>query len=125
VDFPNSIGGMELYVATLSAELQKHDISCVVVVPETDGKAAASSHRNVRVEHINAENFGEWLTAERPDVYHQHDWSLNCSLSHLRAAKELGIPTITTLHLAKVAASILGRGLFVSSSLATGAIRLK
>jgi glycosyltransferase involved in cell wall biosynthesis len=100
--FPNSIGGMEMYVATLSAELQKHNISCVVVVPETDGKAATSSHRNVRVEHINAEKFGEWLTAERPNVYHQHDWSLDCGLSRLRAAKELGIRTITTLHLAKV-----------------------
>jgi glycosyltransferase involved in cell wall biosynthesis len=100
--FPKSVGGMELYVASLSAELQKHNISCVVVVPKTDGNAATSSHRNVRVEHINAEKFGEWLTAEQPDVYHQHDWSPDWGLSHLRVAKALGIPTITTLHLAKI-----------------------
>jgi len=119
--FPTSVGGMEWYVATLSEELQKLNISCVVVVPEMNGKAATSSHRNVRVEHINTEKFGEWLTAERPDVYHQHDWSLNCGLSHLRAAKELGIPTITTLHLAKVVCR-LGTMMYESKSQCDGRI---
>jgi glycosyltransferase involved in cell wall biosynthesis len=115
---PTSIGGTEIYVAGLADELQKLGIECVVAVPARDGKAASSTYRNIRVEHypgewleapsqsilasVCADGFRNLLSSERPDVYHQHDWSLNCGITHLRAAKELGIPTFITIHLAKL-----------------------
>jgi glycosyltransferase involved in cell wall biosynthesis len=115
---PHSIGGTEVYVSALASELQKIDIECLVAVPSVHGRAAESIYRGVRVVHyqcpvrtapaesilasVNADAFQALLASEQPDVYHQHDWTLNCGLSHLRAAKQLGIPTIITLHLAKL-----------------------
>jgi glycosyltransferase involved in cell wall biosynthesis len=111
------MGGTEVYVAGLADELHKLGVECVIAVPATDGKAATSTYRNLRVFHypgprlddpsqsildsVSADGFRDWLSSERPDVYHQHDWSLNCGLTHLQAAKGLGIATFMTVHLAK------------------------
>jgi glycosyltransferase involved in cell wall biosynthesis len=115
---PTSIGGTEVYVAGLAEELQTLGIECVVAVPSTDGKATTSTYRNIRTFHYpgpwldaptqsfldsaSADGFRDWLSSERPDVYHQHDWSPNCGLTHLQAAKGLGIPTFITIHLPKL-----------------------
>lgn len=116
--FPYTIGGTEVYVATLTHELQKLAIECVITVPSLDCQAMTSTYRGVRVVRyrgpvrnspsegilasVNADIFREFLASERPDLYHQHDWSLNCGLTHLQAAKRLGIPTIITLHLPRL-----------------------
>jgi glycosyltransferase involved in cell wall biosynthesis len=116
--FPHSIGGTEVYVATLCHELQKLDVECLVATPSVDGKAITSNHGGVRVVHYPgplrispsesilatapADALSELLASEQPDVYHQHDWSLNCGLTHLQAARRLRIPTIITLHLPKL-----------------------
>lgn len=116
--FPHSIGGTEVYVAALGHELQKLDVECLVATPSVDGEAATSTYRGVRVVHypgpirhspsegilasVPAGAFKELLASERPHLYHQHDWSLNCGLTHLRAARQLGIPSLITLHLAKL-----------------------
>ena len=115
---PDSIGGTEVYVAGLAEELQTLGIECVVAVPGKNDKFTTSSYRNIRTvqyptpqgqeepqdilasKPVNA--FNDWLSSERPDIYHQHDWSLNCGLPHLTAAKEMGIPAFMTVHLAKL-----------------------
>lgn len=115
---PTSMGGTEVYVSGLAEELRHLGIDCVIAAPSADGKARTSKYRNTRIFHYpgpwedaptrsvldcsNADLFRDWLSSERPDVYHQHDWSPNCGLTHLRAAKGLGIPTFLTVHLAKL-----------------------
>lgn len=115
---PESIGGTEVYVAGLAEELQKLGVECVVAVPAKDGIATTSIYRNIRtvrypgplqylssegiMASLPADGFRDWLSSEQPDIYHQHDWTLNCGLNHLRAATQLGITTIITLHLAKL-----------------------
>jgi len=109
---------MEVYVASLIDALRKLDVECMVAVPSTDGEAATSVYRGVKVVYypgpvrsspsesilasVNADAFREMLASERPDVYHQHDWSLNCGLTHLQASRQLGIPSIITIHLPKL-----------------------
>jgi glycosyltransferase involved in cell wall biosynthesis len=115
---PTAMGGTEVYVSGLAEELRMMGIECVIAAPSADGKAKTSKYRNTRIFHYpgpwedaptrsvldcsNADLFRDWLSSERPDVYHQHDWSPNCGLAHLRAAKGLGIPTFITVHLAKL-----------------------
>ena len=116
---PILIGGTEVYVAGLAEELKKLGVECVVAVPGKEDKLVTFKYRNIRTVHYPtpllpesplrdvlasspADSFRELLALERPDVYHQHDWSLKCGLNHLRAAKELGIPTLFTMHLAKL-----------------------
>ena len=112
------MGGTEVYVSGLAEELLLMGIECVIAAPSADGKATTSTYRNTRVFYYpgpwqdaptrsvldsgNADRFRDWLSSERPDVYHQHDWSPNCGLTHLQAAKGLGIPTFMTVHLAKL-----------------------
>ena len=115
---PTSMGGTEVYVSGLAEELRLLGIECVIAAPSTDGKATTSTYRSTPIFYYpgpwqdaptrsvldsgNADRFRDWLSSERPDVYHQHDWSPNCGLTHLRAAKGLGIPTFMTVHLAKL-----------------------
>ncbi len=112
------MGGTEVYVAGLAQELQTLGIECVIAAPSPDGRANTSSYRNIRTvyypgpwlddptqsvsDSAPADGLRDWLASERPDIYHQHDWSLNCGLTHLQAAKGLGIPTFMTVHLAKL-----------------------
>jgi len=116
--FPYSVGGTEVYVAGLADELGKLNVECVIATPSLTGKDATSAYRNVRVVYYPApakptsaygilasgpaDAFQEWLASEGADIYHQHDWSFDCGLTTLQAAKKLRIPTIMTLHLAKV-----------------------
>ena len=115
---PTSMGGTEVYVSGLAEELRVSGIECVIAAPSPDGRASTSTYRNTRIFYYpgpwqdaptlsvldcsNADQFRDWLSSERPDVYHQHDWSPNCGLTHLQAAKGLGIPTFITIHLAKL-----------------------
>ncbi len=39
-----------------------------------------------------------WITAEKPDVIHIHNWHYGASPSVIRAAKRRGIPVVHTLH---------------------------
>lgn len=116
---PESIGGTEVYVAGLAEELQSQGVECVVVLPGKDDIPVTSTYRNIRTIRYPSRQppgpprdvlasapadgaFRELLAREQPDIYHQHDWSVNCGLNHLRVAKELHIPTLFTVHLPKL-----------------------
>ena len=116
---PEFIGGTEVYVAGLAEELQKLGVECVVALPGKVDTPVSSTYRNIRtirypsrqpqgplrdvLASAPAESvFRELLAREQPDIYHQHDWSVHCGLDHLRAAKEMDIPTLFTVHLPKL-----------------------
>lgn len=112
------MGGTEIYVAGLAEELQKLGIDCVVAVPSSQTEMVTSSYRNIRtirypsppvdspiqdvLASVPADGFRDVLKIERPDVYHQHDWSPHCGLTNLQAAKALGITVFITIHLPKL-----------------------
>ena len=113
---PESIGGTEIFVHTLSAQLDKLGVDCAIMTPSMDGKTSVSSYSGIRVVRFPAmtvkdrtrygilasqhsEAFTRLLEAESPDIYNQHEWSQNLGFSAFRAAKALKIPTIFTIHM--------------------------
>jgi glycosyltransferase involved in cell wall biosynthesis len=118
--FPDSIGGTEVYVDSLATELQGHGVECVVAAPRSKADALHYLHNGVEVfrypspehwrrretqgkvphQHFNV--FEAWLRTQKADAYHQHSWTTGCGLWHLNAAKQLGLKTIVTVHVAGI-----------------------
>jgi len=113
---PESIGGTEIFVHTLSAQLDKLGVDCAIMTPSMDGKTSVSSYSGIRVVRFPAmtvkdttrygilasqhsDAFTRLLEAESPDIYNQHEWSQNLGFSAFRVAKALKIPTIFTIHM--------------------------
>ena len=48
--------------------------------------------------HLRFGEFQDRLAAHRGAIYHQHSWSRGCGPHHLRAARELGLRTVLTVH---------------------------
>ncbi len=103
--FPESLGGTEVYVETLTRSLGKLGLESMVVAPSATGLERETSHRGVPVflysavgERAGSQRMGEWIGARGAAVYHQHSWTSGCGLQHLRTAKEMGLKTVTTVH---------------------------
>lgn len=114
--FPESTGGTEVYVAALAKELKRlgHDVeigTATHTLPEgPDQYAGIPVYRwNVSGGHDwrairglvpprGFERFLDWLSRGRFDVYHQHAWTMNCYIHHLRAAQRLGLRCFLTIH---------------------------
>lgn len=122
---PESIGGTETYVAGLSAELASLGVE-VGITAATEGgvernyvldgtnvfRYPVPSERTLpqllgEQPHSRFAQFKRWLTEQQPQVYHQHSWTYGCGLHHLRAARDVGIPSVLTVH---VAAPVCLRG---------------
>ncbi len=48
--------------------------------------------------HRDFDEFRAHLLRNRSAIYHQHSWTRGCGLHHLRAAHDLGLRTILTIH---------------------------
>jgi len=113
---PTHSGGTETYVESLVAELSGLGIESTVLVPRQAGVGEAYVHRSIPVEtyavnatptpgelkrsepHQDFEQFKRRLTSHRGAVYHQHAWTRGCGPLHLKAARELGMHTVLTVH---------------------------
>ena len=114
-----------MYVNALIRELEAYDVSSRVIAPlapkQPDGYVFEGA--TVRTYEVNdhpsraelrgdfppdtTSRFREILDEERPDIYHQHSWSRGLGGAHLHAAREAGIKTVVTVH---VATAICMRG---------------
>jgi glycosyltransferase involved in cell wall biosynthesis len=121
---PAHIGGTEVYVTGLVRELRACDVESRVMAPgashgsdyEFDGtlvrrypvneEPSVDELRGI-LPHHDFSRFREILEEERPDVYHQHSWTRGLGGAHLHAAREAGLTTVLTVH---VANSICLRG---------------
>jgi glycosyltransferase involved in cell wall biosynthesis len=121
--YPTSAGGTEVYVSSLSRNLQADGIECIVAAPARE--ASHYFHEGVEVFRYPVperllrnevqgnkaprqfDKFEGWLSDQRADVYHQHSWTTGCGLWHLKTAKRLGLKTVITVH---VPGSICMRG---------------
>ena len=113
---PDSTGGTETYVVGLSAELEAQGVE-VRIAAASDGpdersydfnstsvyRYPVTSGRSLAQQigkdpHGRFELFKNWLEQQQANIYHQHSWTYGCGLHHLRAARELGISTVLTVH---------------------------
>jgi glycosyltransferase involved in cell wall biosynthesis len=114
--FPESSGGTEVYVSGLARGLAADGHHVVIAAPRDGDRESKYQHDAIDVYRypVSAtpsrdeaagiqppamlDRFSEWLAEQAPDIYHQHGWTRGCGVHHLQAARDLGIPTITTLH---------------------------
>jgi glycosyltransferase involved in cell wall biosynthesis len=114
--FPESSGGTEVYVSGLSRRLVAAGREVVIAAPRDGDVEATYRHHGIEVYRYPVstapsrdeaagiqppsmlDRFMRWLDEQSPDIYHQHGWSRGCGVHHLQAARDLGIATITTLH---------------------------
>ena len=113
---PHTVGGTEVYVEGLVAELRRLHIESKVVVPKHQFASETYSHFATRVmtyrvneiptagefrqntKHEGFQSFQELLAANAGGIYHQHSWTRGCGPHHLKCAKELGFRTVVTIH---------------------------
>lgn len=116
--YPDSVGGTEVYVESLSRCLQGIGLTSVVAAPSGSEQGRQYTYAGIDVfryptpsrwlrrevqGRVPPRYFGAfecWLYAQRADVYHQHSWTTGCGLWHLECARRLGLKTVVTLHVA-------------------------
>jgi glycosyltransferase involved in cell wall biosynthesis len=116
---PDPIGGTEVYVATLSHELQGLGVDAMVAAPSETSQAYTVDGLNVRRfaarsnvtdvsqlygngDSLAATEFATVVDQEMPDVVHLHAFTPSVSLMLVRAAKSRGVPVVFTYHTSTV-----------------------
>jgi glycosyltransferase involved in cell wall biosynthesis len=113
--YPAPVGGTEIYVESLSRQLQQQQVNVLIAAP--DQKTSAYEHNGLTVRRFaisdktedirelynegnisSAHEFGELLDEETPDVVHQHAFTRGVSLRLMREAKRRKIKTVFTYH---------------------------
>lgn len=113
--YPAPVGGTEIYVESLSRQLQRRLVNIVIAAP--DRTTASYDHNGLAVRRFaisdqaddlrelynegnisSACEFGKLLDAETPDVVHQHAFTRGVSLRLMREARMRKIKTVFTYH---------------------------
>ena len=99
--FPDPVGGTEVYVRDLAAALTGQGIESSILA-STDGPGREYLWEDIPVVRYPAnadrEHFQQLVRRLAPDLFHLHSWTTGAGLEHLRHARELGIPSVATLH---------------------------
>ena len=113
---PYQIGGTEVYLEGLVAALRRVGVTSTVLTPRVNFMPERYAHLGTSVEtyHVNEEPeanecrrghphqefeiFRQKLARQREAIYHQHSWTRGCGPHHLRAARDLGMRTVVTVH---------------------------
>lgn len=113
---PHDVGGTEVYLEALIGELRLVGVTSSVIKPRAAGAVGTHVHAGTLVEtyavnetptsvevregrpHLDFDAFCARLAAHRGAIYHQHSWSRGCGSHHLRAARDLGLRTVLTVH---------------------------
>jgi glycosyltransferase involved in cell wall biosynthesis len=115
--FPDSTGGTEVYVSQLIRALKAHGVESVVAAAREGNESDSYTHEGINVFRypVHAQpnlkqvrgttpyggfsEFVTWLSAQQADVYHQHSFVGGCGIHQIRAARQLGLATVVTVHL--------------------------
>src|SRR5947209_7317211 len=91
--FPDSVGGTEVYVNSLTNNLQANGIECAVAAPIRSSEPSRYVHQGIevfrypfparfhrsetqgRVPPRHFDIFEAWLRRQQADIYHQHSWT--------------------------------------------------
>ncbi|MEH2073490.1 MAG: glycosyltransferase [Nostoc sp.] len=114
--FPESSGGTEVYVDGLVNQLNSQGVTSIVAAPQKGTQEITYEHNGISIyrypvfpdltleqirdvkPHGGFEYFAQWLQQQKADIYHQHSWVTGCSIHQMRQAKQLGMPTVLTVH---------------------------
>lgn len=113
--YPDPVGGTEIYVQALCRELYAQGVDSVVAAPGTENAEYEHEGTPVRRYAIQsymrdlsdiygvgdvtaAQNFGNLLDLEKPDLVHLHAFTSGVSMLILRYAKAKNIPVVLTYH---------------------------
>jgi glycosyltransferase involved in cell wall biosynthesis len=114
--FPESSGGTEVYVSGLARGLTSSGVEVIVAAPRDGDTGSSYQYDGIPIFRYpvsptpsrdeaaglsapaSLDHFRRWLEKQAPDVYHQHSWTRGCGVHHLQAARNLGLPIVTTLH---------------------------
>jgi glycosyltransferase involved in cell wall biosynthesis len=112
--FPDRVGGTEVYVQDLLAELGKRSVGGHVVAATDEGfreyewegvpVARYPSNWANMFEHAASRpysglsKFQELVLEKKPDIFHLHSWTSGAGLVHLTQIAQLGIPCVVTMH---------------------------
>ncbi|BAU15124.1 glycosyl transferase group 1 [Leptolyngbya sp. NIES-3755] len=97
---PDSFGGVEVYLDGLVEDLRAIGLNCKVAAARTQNQSTIEQYRSTEVfRYPNLEAFQAWLRENQSDIYHQHTVRSSCGLPHLQSAKQLGMKTISTIHM--------------------------
>lgn len=116
--FPESLGGTEVYVNSLSHRLIYAGHQVVVVAPDSGGSIERSYEfegipvyrypltnllSRDQIQNVGSvpgsEFFHKWLKEVKPDVIHFHSFITGIGIPEMRVAKEAGARIIVTFHL--------------------------
>jgi len=115
---PHNTGGTENYLQGLIRALRGRGFESTVLVPRDSIAPERYEHLGTRVEtypvngtpaageinegrpHDRFDDFLARLIDHRGAIYHQHSWTRGCGPQHLRAAREAGMRTVVTVHVA-------------------------
>ena len=119
--FPESLGGTEVYVASLAARLNAAGHTCGVVAPLAGADSPYSYvHEGVRVfrypipsqltraeaqgrERVRgAEEFDSIVRSARPDIVHFHTFLAGLGVDEVRVARQYSSAVVATNHLASL-----------------------
>jgi glycosyltransferase involved in cell wall biosynthesis len=119
--FPESLGGTEVYVASLTARLKAAGHSCAIVAPlagapSTDTylhegtrvfrypipKALNRAEAQGRIRVRGAEEFDNVVRSLRPDIVHFHTFLAGLGVDEVRVAREHATAVVATNHLASL-----------------------
>ena len=114
--YPDPVGGTEIYVESLSANLRQRGIEAVVAAPGESHLAGPYLHNGLRVRRFPtffirdlsdlygegdrkaAAAYGQILDEERPDLVHLHAFTSACSLQLVRETRKRKISIVFTYH---------------------------
>jgi glycosyltransferase involved in cell wall biosynthesis len=114
---PFQIGGTEVYLEGLVAALRHYGVDSSVLVPRLSPMPERFDYAGTSVEtyyvneiaelgefkrglpHRDFDSFQQQLMRKRDAIYHQHSWTRGCGPHHLRAARNLGMRTVVTVHI--------------------------
>ena len=114
--YPDTVGGTEIYVASL-ARLLKDEHGCDVLIAAPGDRSENYAHHDLSVrrfavspevadiselygdgDELAAQEFAKILEEEHPDLVHLHAFTRGVSLKIVRKAKERRIPVVFTYH---------------------------
>jgi glycosyltransferase involved in cell wall biosynthesis len=118
--FPDTSGGVDVYIDSLLKGLQGHGLSAQVAAPRKGTTEDNYIFNDIPVyrypvfpestktqvykqlPHGGFESFAHWLKREKGDIYHQHSWRYDCGLQHLALARQLGMNTVVNIHMPEI-----------------------
>lgn len=115
--YPDPVGGTEIYVESLSLNLQRQGLEVVIAAPTRDSLEETYQHKGLQVrrfaiaerltdlrmlygdgDECAAAAYVKILDEERPDLVHLHAFTSACSLRLVRETRRRGIPLLFTYH---------------------------